>query len=267
VRFIINSSYGNDSVALIAWAHERGLCDVAILFTDTGWAISEWMERVSRAEEWARTLGFAPYRTSSKGFKQLVRDHKAFPYQKSQFCTLELKILPALAWLDEHNPDKRATCLIGVRKFESKERERKNFPLFQRSSPNHGDRPLWAPLKFHSKEERDGLLSRHGWDVLPHRSQECSPCINANRADLKAVPLARIKEIREFEDEIHKEFGLTDKGKRRYFLRPHRYSSYPEGIDECINWAEHGHKNQTGFKFDDLEESTSDCDELGFCGI
>ena len=34
---VIFASYGNDSIALIQWAHERDLTDVAVAYSDTGW--------------------------------------------------------------------------------------------------------------------------------------------------------------------------------------------------------------------------------------
>ncbi len=38
IRFVIFASYGNDSVALIQWAREWKLEDVAVVYSDTGWA-------------------------------------------------------------------------------------------------------------------------------------------------------------------------------------------------------------------------------------
>ena len=49
---IIFASYGNDSVALIQWAHERRLTDVTVLYSDTGWAADWWAERVLKAGWW-----------------------------------------------------------------------------------------------------------------------------------------------------------------------------------------------------------------------
>ena len=37
---VLFCSYGNDSIALIQWAHERGLKDVVCLYSDTGWSAS-----------------------------------------------------------------------------------------------------------------------------------------------------------------------------------------------------------------------------------
>ena len=47
---VIFASYGNDSIALIQWAHERGLTDVAVAYSDTGRAAPWWPDRVEQAE-------------------------------------------------------------------------------------------------------------------------------------------------------------------------------------------------------------------------
>src|ERR1043165_5508859 len=91
IRFVIFVSYGNDSIALLQWAHEQELEGVAVVFTDTGWAADGWMERVARCEAWVRSYGFTPYRTNSIGFRQLARDKKGFPTQRYQWCSNVLK--------------------------------------------------------------------------------------------------------------------------------------------------------------------------------
>lgn len=50
MEHLIFASYGNDSIALIQWAHERGLPDVHVAYGDTGWAAA-WA--VARAAAWA----------------------------------------------------------------------------------------------------------------------------------------------------------------------------------------------------------------------
>ena len=67
--FIIKSSYGNDSIALIQWAHERGLQNVAVLYNDTGWADPAWIGRVLECEVWCAAKGFTPHRTTSIGME------------------------------------------------------------------------------------------------------------------------------------------------------------------------------------------------------
>lgn len=41
---VISVSYGNDSLAMIQWAHENGLDDVIVVYIDTGWSGESWRE-------------------------------------------------------------------------------------------------------------------------------------------------------------------------------------------------------------------------------
>lgn len=252
MKHVIFASYGNDSVALIQWAHENGLQDVCVLYSDTGWASNEWDRRVAGAEEWVHGLGFKTDRTKSLGLEELVKQKKGWPRQGMQFCTLHLKIIPAMEWLDQKDPNKEAICLVGVRREESA--NRKNFPKEQNSSPNHGGRRLLAPLVELSAMQRDALLARAGFDPLPHRSMECFPCINSNRADLRL--LARDQQRIEKIEKIEEEMGLTSNGKKRTMFRPYRHMG-AVGIREVVRWAE---SNRGEF------EKLDDC-ETGYCGI
>ena len=222
IRFVIFVSYGNDSIALLQWAHEQSLEGVAVVFTDTGWAADGWMERVSKAEAWVRTLGFTPYRTHSIGFRQLARDKKGFPTQQFQWCSYILKIEPGMRWLKAHDPDARAVCLIGVRREESDERA--EFPAYLINSSNHGGRVMVAPFVEWTEVERNMLIERAGFEVLPHRSRECK-CINSKRADMRRFTDADWREISEAEAEI----GKT-------MFRPHRHMG-AKGAAEVRKWA------------------------------
>ena len=50
--YVIFASYGNDSIALIQWAHERGLQGVHVAYSDTGWAAPWWAARVEQAHRY-----------------------------------------------------------------------------------------------------------------------------------------------------------------------------------------------------------------------
>lgn len=234
-RFIIFSSYGNDSVALIQWAHEQGLRDVMVVFSDTKWAADWWMERVENLEWWVHRLGFWTDRTTSLGFVELAKKKKAFPTQQFQWCSYILKIEPGERWLSENDPEQRAVCLVGVRREESQDRA--DFPRYLVKSANHGDRVMLTPLADASEEERDALLARAGVTPLPHRSMECGPCINSNRNDIKALTEKEVDQVEALEAEMHTLFGLTSKGKPRTFFRPHRHMG-AVGIREVKKWAD-----------------------------
>lgn len=233
-RFIIFSSYGNDSVALIQWAHEQGLRDVVVVFSDTKWAADWWMERVDRLEWWAQSFGFWTDRTTSLGFVELAKKKKAFPTQQYQWCSYILKIEPGERWLAENDPDARAVCLVGVRRDESSERT--HFPHHLANSPNHGGRVMLAPLTEYSEADRDALIRRAGVEPLPHRSMECSPCVNSNRADIQAMTDKEVDRVDAVEQTMTTLFGMTANGKPRTLFRPHRHMG-AVGIREVKKWA------------------------------
>ena len=251
-HYVLRASYGNDSVALIQWAKEEGLENVAVLYNDTGWASSSWPKRVAELETLARSYGFDCHRTLSIGFEALAREKQAFPRQGIQFCTSELKIQPTMRWLEEYDPLQMSVSLIGVRREESF--NRRNYSEFDFDLNGY---MVWAPLVAYTTEERDHLLSRAGVTPLPHRSHECFPCINSNRKDILELSEERIDEI----EKIEVSMGRTKNGKPRTLFRPYRYMG-ATGIREISRWAKSGHGK---FELDDGNGS-SGC-EAGWCGV
>ena len=252
--YVVFSSYGNDSIALLQLLHEYRLPEqrtVAVVYSDTKWANAEWPARVTKAARWAETLGFFTATTEPElGFADLVRKRQIFPRGRAQFCTSELKIKPAQLWLDRHDPDRRAVCVVGVRRAESLRRS--GTPPFVPISDAHGGRQLWHPLVEFDNEARDALVIRAGWEVLPHRSEECA-CIFSNRKDLRRFSEDKIDEIRDLERE------LAADGSRTMF-RPKAYAG-ARGIDEVIRWA----RSERG-KYRPEEDDEPDCDS-GMCGV
>jgi hypothetical protein len=219
---IISASYGNDSIALIQWARERRLKNVVVAYCDTGWAAPGWDQRVDEGEALAKRYLFDTVRIRSMGMEDLVRHKQAFPGNAQQFCTAHLKGVPFLRWVDAVDPLCEAAILIGKRRAES--RKRANTPEFVESSEYHGGRRVWHPLFQHTDDERNALLSRAGFVELPHRSQECSPCVNANRSDFRLLTPEQVARVRQLEQEI----GKT-------MFRPQRFKA--KGIDEVMRWA------------------------------
>lgn len=251
----IFASYGNDSIALIQWVKEHGERNVSVIYSDTGWAAAWWDERVAQAEEWVKSLGYTPVRIGSIGLETLVKEKKGWPRQGMQFCTHRLKIEPAMKWLEANDPAKTGVCWVGVRREESQ--ARKAFPETIEASPNHGGRMLRAPLATYTTAQRNELLERAGFEPLPHRSMECFPCINSNRADLRllAKDNARVEQIAALETEM----GFTSKGKPRTMFRPYRHMG-ATGIKQVVAWAV---SERGAF---DLDDGTgAECD-TGYCG-
>lgn len=255
---IIFASYGNDSIALIQWAYEKGLRNVVVAYSETGWGTYWWEGRVLCCEAWVRSLGFTPVRIPSMGMAALVIKERGWPQDGMQFCTEKLKILPAMAWMDEVDPDKEAVCLSGVRREESYNRS--DAPEWVEASNKHGGRSLWQPLVFLNEIARNTLVVRAGFDVLPHRSKECEPCINANKDDLAMMHESDVVKT----EAVEAAAGFTKKGKPRVAFRPAKKMG-AVGIRAIIAWANSPrgryHKDQGYF---DLRPS-SGCNS-GWCG-
>lgn len=219
--YVIFASYGNDSIALIQWAHERGLSNVTVVYSDTGWASDYWNDRVAEGERWVKTLGFNISRTHSEGMANLVGRKKAWPRGgggKFQFCTEALKKEPARQWLDRYDPEKLATCMNGVRRCES--RNRLTTPEWIESSPGHGNRELWSPLVRHTDGDRNRLIANTPFDVLPYKSKECWPCVNAGKREIRHLEPARINMI----EAIEMEAGINSHGNHRVMFSPSRHN-------------------------------------------
>src|SRR5262245_26810467 len=101
---IVSASYGNDSVAMIQWAHEIALEDVLVVYCDTGWSAPQWAQRVERGERFAEKCGFRVARAQSLGMAELVRMKKGWPGNGRQFCTAHLKGVPFLECADSFDP-------------------------------------------------------------------------------------------------------------------------------------------------------------------
>ena len=246
---VISSSYGNDSIAMIQWAREQGLQDVAVVFVDTGWAAPGWLDRVARMEEWVRSIGFSVVHLKAPvSFEDLMLKKKGFPSQRFQWCSGILKGLPFLTWIDDADADNTAVVMIGKRREESQERA--NTSEFIESSEYHGGRKVWHPLYLHTDAMRDDLLARAGFDVLPHRSKECSPCINSNRQDLRQLTEADIQRVEDLEAKV----GKT-------MLRPKRHGG-AKGVRRVVAWA-YAERGQ----YDDRQESMFNQCSSGYCGF
>lgn len=246
-NYVISCSYGNDSIAMIQWAHEQGLSmlgQVTVTYCDTGWAEPGWMDRVRLGEQFARDRGFHVERIESMGMEELVRMKKGWPGNGQQFCTIHLKGVPFLNWIDDADTDRQAVVMVGKRRAESE--ARKDTPEYVYDSEYHGGRTLWHPIYLHTDEQRDALLQRAGvehppedWDgythdklyILPFRSEECNPCVNANRGDILRLSAGEMAKVNRLEVAIGKPM-----------FRPKRFNGV--GIYGVVMWARHGKNHE-----------------------
>ena len=247
-KYVISSSYGNDSLAMIQWAREAGLQGVTVVFIDTHWSAPGWLDRVAMCEEWVRSVGFsAKHIKSPMTFEDLMRHKRGFPNQRYQWCSGTLKGLPFLDWIDEEDTAREAIVMIGKRREESKERA--DTPEFVYNSEYHGGCTLWHPLYLHDAPARNELLFRAGFDPLPHRSKECSPCINANREDLRQLDETEIARLEALESDV---------GNVMFRAKKHGGA---RGIRRIIIWA-----NSNRGKYNDRQETLFSGCSSGYCG-
>lgn len=249
---VIFASYGNDSVALIQWAHEQRLQGVTVAYTNTGWAAHKWAERVRIGSAWAQSLGFHAVEIQSMGMSALVAMKQAWPRGgggKFQFCTKHLKEAPALAWLDEVDPNREAVCMVGIRRDESANRAL--FPEWTEESERHGGRQLHAPLVRHTEAQRNALIARTPLEVLPHRSKECYPCVNARNGEVAAMDEPAIAKI----ETIEQRAGINSRGNARVMFSPAKHGG-AVGIRAVVEYRRGA--------MDDLYEPAG-CDG-GWCG-
>lgn len=244
---VISTSYGNDSIALIQWAREYGFENVHVVFIDTGWSASWWPDRVEKCEEWVRSIGFVAHKiVPNVQFEELILSRGGFPNQRYQWCSAHLKGIPFLEWVDTLDPDAIATVMIGKRREES--RERASTPEWVIRSEYHGMRTVRHPLYLHSDTDRNTLLRRAGFEPLPHRSQECSPCVNANRDDFLLLGPSEITKVECLEFDVD-----------NTMFRPKRHMG-ATGIRQVIQWA----KSPRGkYRKDDEPQFTC---ASGYCG-
>jgi len=245
---------GNDSLALIQMAIESGK-EFIVAYSDTGWARDDWSERVNKAEKWINDNGGKLHIIKSEGFENLVRRKKAFPTNGMAFCSYELKIEPAMKWLDEIDPDKNAECWTGVMRIESNARA--DWPEVIEESPNHGGRKLFSPMATFTEWQRDELLAKTPFDKLPHRSAECWPCVNANKVDIQMVEPERVR----FIDDFEKSMGVgVRSGQPKYMFRSKKHGG-AQGFKQVHERACSGAKH-----YSPDQEDMFGCDS-GFCGM
>lgn len=256
------TSMGNDSIALISYLRDLKAENVHIVYSNTGWAHTDWQARVEECQNWVKQMGMTFHTTFSEGMEALVKRKKGWPRNGLQFCTEELKIIPAMKLLDQIDPNKTAICCTGKRRAES--RERQHTPEYVYDSPAHNGRTVWNPLFNHDDAMRDDLLKSAGFEPLPYKSRECYPCINSKRSQLRelAQDEQRISEIEAIEEEM----GVSPKtGKPKTMFRPYRHMG-ATGIREVIKWAEAERGQYGSDQIDLLDDGTGqDCDS-GWCG-
>jgi 3'-phosphoadenosine 5'-phosphosulfate sulfotransferase (PAPS reductase)/FAD synthetase len=243
IKYVVTTSFGNDSVALIQYMHENHKGEFLCLYNDTGWARKDWPKRVAKLSNICFELGIHVEITKSIGMADLVRKKKGWPMPASamQWCTQELKEKPSNEFYEKRDPFGEFIIVTGRRRAESQNRA--NLPLWQHESKKHGGRDVYNPIISFDEKDRDLYIRRFGVEPLEHSSMECYPCVCANKTDLAAMPLddSRINFIEKLEVEL----GHTRNDKPRTMFRPYRVGG-GVGIRQAVAWG----RGERGFKSD-----------------
>jgi hypothetical protein len=129
-----------------------------------------------------------------------VQERQNFPSIKFHWCASFLKGVPILDWLDEVDPDLKATVLLAKRRQQTPALQQ--LPEFEAESHAYGSRKVWYPLYQHTIEQRDHLILQAGFDLIPTRSLECDPCIYNQARDFKRLDFARRQQLAALEKSI-----------------------------------------------------------------
>lgn len=268
---IVSISGGNDSIAMLQWVienreHFAGEEFIAV-YINTGWAISWWAERMQKVREFCESNDIRYVEIHPDlGFEDLVRKKGIFPNRIQKYCTFELKVKPSVKWRKDNKfTPKNARILIGVRREESARRAD-----YTSLDEREGYESL-APIVYLDDAQRDELIIRSGFDVLPTRSSECHPCIyESSRKQLRRLEKDRVELIANLEKDI------SDYTNAKRKLQKH--PKYKEGevfgmfnsahlgegkggIEEQVRWA-NSSKGQYV-----MEQEEMFCNEQdGYCG-
>jgi len=234
MKYLVATSMGNDSIALAQYMQENYRGEFGAVYNDTGWSRKDWPKRVKAFSDWCFERGIPFYITKSEGMESLVRRKKGWPMpaSKMQFCTSILKEGPTLELLDKIDPDGDLIIVTGRRREESQNRSK--LSAWQYDSIKHGGRDVYNPLVSYVESQRNDLLNAFGWDVLPHQSMECYPCVCANKKDMEAMEgdFDRIEQI----EQIELSMGHTRNEKPRTMFRPYRAGG-GVGIRQVVEWG------------------------------
>lgn len=221
----IFGNYGDNTIAVIQWAHLNAIGPITVINIDTGWGASEWQSRVAAGIALATKYQYETQTlTPPRSFVELVQSQQSFPTIKYQWCPTFLKALPLLTFLERVDPKNESMIMLGSRRYDS--RGRIDLPEFIEESAYYGERKVWYPLYKTTDEQRAALVQGAGFDLLQHRSLECNPCIHQPYNNFATLDLLKIAEISALEMELNQTLFETSINNMMH-LQP----TAQEGID------------------------------------
>ena len=233
---ILRSNYSRNAIALIQWASEQRITDVTVVYIDTGWAAEGWLTQVAHYETWVQTLGFKTVQLkTNKPFAELMLMKQGFPTRRYQWCSLHLKGIPFLNWVEQYDPTSQATVLLSRRNADQNS---ENLATeFIDCCEFHGNRKVWQPLYNSDDEQLNQLLQHTGLTQPAHLSGECAPCINSSVPILQQLTTLEIERLTELEEDLETPlFNPDDCGAANT-------------IAEVVKWAQTANPSTLQYRF------------------
>lgn len=286
---VVSISGGKDSTAVYLWMLEKGRPFKAIFF-DTGnehqitydyvrelpaitggpeieWLKADFNEQIKNKREYInhhwRSEGvsdeivdqaIAVLQPTGIPFLDLCLWKGRFPGPKSQFCTQELKVIPAtlyhLGLVDRFQ--RRVLSLQGVRAQESKQRAQ------QRVLARYEFGPVWRffPIFHWTVEEVIDQHKKHSIKPNPlyflgMGRVGCFPCIHAGKKEIEQIALRfpeEVERVKWWQNLV----GQASKRSIATFFRPDKAPGTANGcsIETAVDWAT---KTRKGGRNYDLE--------------
>jgi 3'-phosphoadenosine 5'-phosphosulfate sulfotransferase (PAPS reductase)/FAD synthetase len=189
----------------------------------------------------------------SPGFKSLTDRWGFFPTPMRRFCTQELKLKPAAAFIRKLEDEGfEVVGVSGIRRGESYERSR--LPEWGNPMDSYFGIREWRPLIDWSFDQVLAIHQQYGVPMNPLYSKGaqrvgCFPCINSRKAEIRAMARSfpsRIDELREWEQSLFNERGYQSffqhsKIPRRFRRAMCRTAKGKQvsvaTIDDVVEWA------------------------------
>lgn len=241
-KFVASVSGGKDSAAMCLHLQELGI-EHERVFCDTGWehpATYDYLRGPLTDK-----LGPITELRGRYTFEEPCIKKGMFPSRLRRFCTSELKVLPAIAYVhDLLDAGNDVVNAVGLRAAESRARE--HLPECDWSG-DFGCH-VWRPILRWSMQDVIDIHARHQLAPNPlylagHSRVGCWPCIHANKAQLRllAGDAERAGELRRLEREVGDAAEARGAARPFFFqangaLRSGRARRCAP-IDEVLRWA------------------------------
>jgi len=277
-KHIVGFSGGIDSQACARWVLNRYPAeDVILLNSDVGGhehpITTQFIEDYSRdvhpvtvvtpvvadlgksCQGTERRLRYAE--TDSLTFDVLAEIKGMFPTNRSQFCTMHLKLKPTHRWMQENITADKWIRYAGVRREESEKRKAKQAV----EHDDYFDCELHHPLIDWTKQMCFDYVRYHGEAINPLYTMGfnrvgCAPCINANKTDI-------LEWATRFPEMIDKVRGWEQRTGLSFFRKPFDDGSY-RWVDDMVEWAKTTHGGKQ-FSLMVLQEPAACDSDYGLC--